>query len=263
MVRYLKLYNKFLKQYIKTLMEYRADFLLGLIGFILVQGVGIVFIGLVFNSIPTLKGWSFYEILFIYGFAQIPRGIDHVFTDQLWIFSWKTIVQGEFDRYLVRPLNPLFQVIVERFQPDGFGEIIVGTMILVTSWSKLGLEITIGRMIALIFVILCASVIYTAIKLAVTSIAFWVKFAQSYLYMAYQLSTFVKYPITIYPAWIRGILTFIIPFAFTGYFPAAYILGKGSFLLGVVLTFVVSFISIFIAYRIWLIGIKRYESSGS
>ena len=44
MVRYLKLYNKFLKQYIKTLMEYRADFLLGLIGFILVQGVGIVFI---------------------------------------------------------------------------------------------------------------------------------------------------------------------------------------------------------------------------
>ena len=263
MVRYLKLYNKFLKQYIKTLMEYRADFLLGLIGFILVQGVGIVFIGLVFNSIPTLKGWSFYEILFIYGFAQIPRGIDHVFTDQLWIFSWKTIVQGEFDRYLVRPLNPLFQVIVERFQPDGFGEIIVGTMILVTSWSKLGLEITIGRMIALIFVILCASVIYTAIKLAVTSIAFWVKFAQSYLYMAYQLSTFVKYPITIYPAWIRGVLTFIIPFAFTGYFPAAYILGKGSFLLGVVLTFVVSFISIFIAYRIWLIGIKRYESSGS
>ena len=263
MVRYLKLYNKFLKQYIKTLMEYRADFLLGLIGFVLVQGVGIVFIGLVFNSIPTLKGWSFYEILFIYGFAQIPRGIDHVFTDQLWIFSWKTIVQGEFDRYLVRPLNPLFQVIVERFQPDGFGEIIVGTMILVTSWSKLGLEITIGRMIALIFVILCASVIYTAIKLAVTSIAFWVKFAQSYLYMAYQLSTFVKYPITIYPAWIRGVLTFIIPFAFTGYFPAAYILGKGSFLLGVVLTFVVSFISIFIAYRIWLIGIKRYESSGS
>ena len=69
MVRYLKLYNKFLKQYIKTLMEYRADFLLGLIGFILVQGVGIVFIGLVFNSIPTLKRWSFYEILFIYGLS--------------------------------------------------------------------------------------------------------------------------------------------------------------------------------------------------
>ena len=64
--------------------------------------------------------------------------------------------------------------------------------------------------LSIIVVIIFASFIYTAIKLAVTSIAFWVKFAQSYLFMVYQLSTFVKYPITIYPAWIKGILTFII-----------------------------------------------------
>ena len=244
-------------------MEYRADFLLGLIGFILVQGVGIVFIGLVFNSIPTLKGWSFYEILFIYGFAQIPRGIDHVFTDQLWIFSWQTIVEGKFDKYLVRPLNPLFQVIVEKFQPDGFGEIVIGTVLLVTSWIKLGLDISIDKIIALIVVIIFATFIYTAIKLAVASIAFWVKFAQSYLFMVYQLSTFVKYPITIYPAWIKGIITFIIPFAFTGYFPSAYFLGRESFFSGILLTCIVGVVSLVIAYRIWLIGMKRYESSGS
>ena len=129
MKRYMKLYLKFLQQYIKTLIEYRADFILGLVGFVLVQFVGVIFIQLIFNSIPNLQGWSFYEILFIYGFAQIPRGIDHVFTDYLWIFSWKTIVQGEFDKYLVRPLNPLFQVISEKFQPDGFGEIIIGTIL--------------------------------------------------------------------------------------------------------------------------------------
>ena len=87
MAKYIKLYVKFLKQYIKTLMEYRIDFILGLIGFVLVQLAGIVFIKLIFNVIPTLDGWSFYEILFIYGFAQIPRGIDHIFTDYLWIFS--------------------------------------------------------------------------------------------------------------------------------------------------------------------------------
>lgn len=263
MKRHFRLYIKFLQQYIKTLIEYRADFILGIVGFLLVQGVGVLFIGLIFNAIPTLSGWSFYEILFIYGFAQIPRGIDHVFTDQLWIFSWKTIVQGEFDRYLVRPLNPLFQVIVEKFQPDGFGEIIVGTILLCTSWNRLGIEVTVEKIIVLIFTIICATVIYTAIKLAVTSLAFWVKFAQSYMYMVYQLSTFVKYPISIYPTWIRGILTFIIPFAFTGYYPGAYLLGKGSFISGVVMTFVVSCASIFVAYRIWIIGMSKYESTGS
>lgn len=263
MKRYFRLYLKFLKQYIKTLIEYRMDFILGLVGFLFVQAVGVIFINLIFNVIPSLKGWSFYEILFIYGFAQIPRGIDHVFTDQLWIFSWQTILEGKFDKYLVRPLNPLFQVIVEKFQPDGFGEIIIGTILLVISWINLGLEISVWRILVLITVIIFSSFIYTAIKLAITSIAFWVKFAQSYLFMVYQLSTFVKYPITIYPVWIKGILTFIIPFAFTGYYPSAYFLGREDFFSGILLTCIVGVVSSFIAYRIWLIGMGRYESSGS
>lgn len=263
MKRYCSLYVKFLKQYIKTLIEYRADFILGLIGFFLVQSVGVIFIGLIFNTIPSLSGWSFYEILFIYGFAQIPRGLDHVFTDQLWIFSSQTILEGKFDKYLVRPLNPLFQVIVERFQPDGFGEIIIGSIILIISWNKLAIPINLYIILLLVIAIVFASFIYTAIKLAVASLAFWVKFAQSYLFMIYQLSSFVKYPITIYPKLIQGLLTFLIPFAFTGYFPSAFFLGKGSFLTGIVMTVVVGIVSLFIAYRIWIIGLNRYESTGS
>lgn len=263
MKRYFRLYGRFLNQYIKTLIEYRADFVLGLIGFILVQFTGVVFVKLIFNNIPSLQGWSFYEILFIYGFAQIPRGIDHVFTDNLWMLSGRIIVQGQFDRYLLRPLNPLFQLIAERFQPDGFGEIIIGFILVVISSIQLSLNYTPFKILMFIIAVLCATVIYTAIKLAVASIAFWIKFAQSYLYMTYQLSDFAKYPMGIYPKAIRGMLTFIIPFAFTGYYPGAYLLGKGSIITGVLLTAVVAVVSITVAYCIWLKGMSLYESSGS
>ena len=263
MKRYVRLSGRFLNQYIKPLIEYRADFVLGLIGFILVQFTGVVFVKLIFNNIPSLQGWSFYEILFIYGFAQIPRGIDHVFTDNLWMLSGRIIVQGQFDRYLLRPLNPLFQLIAERFQPDGFGEIIIGFILVVISSIQLSLNYTPFKILMFIIAVLCAIVIYTAIKLAVASIAFWIKFAQSYLYMTYQLSDFAKYPMGIYPKAIRGVLTFIIPFAFTGYYPGAYLLGKGSIITGVLLTAVVAVVSITVAYCIWLKGMSLYESSGS
>jgi ABC-2 type transport system permease protein len=263
MKKNLLLYNKFLKQYIKSLIEYRADFILGLIGFILVQCAGVIFIKLIFNTIPDLSGWSFYEILFIYGFAQIPRGIDHVFTDNLWMLSGQIIVDGKFDKYLIRPLNPLFQLIAERFQPDGFGELIIGIILVVISSSNLNITFTFGKILLLLFAIICASFIYTAIKLAVASIAFWIKFAQSYLFMTYQLSNFARYPMGIYPSAIKGILTFIIPFAFTGYYPGVYFLGKGSLFTGIILTFVVAVIGMCIAYMIWLKGISKYESSGS
>lgn len=263
MGRYIKLYKKFFQQYIKVLLEYRASFALGLIGFLLVQCTGIIFIQLIFNSVPSLDGWGFYEILFIYGMAQIPRGIDHVFTDYIWLFTWKTIVEGEFDRYLLRPLNPLFQVISQSVQPDGLGEIIIGVMLTVYSSSKLGLEFGITKLIILLVVILFSTIIYTAVKLAVASIAFWTKSSFSYLFMTYQISSFAKYPVGIYPKIIKFILIGIIPFAFTGYYPAAYFLGRESFQMGVLLTIAVSLIAITAAYKIWKVGIKAYESAGS
>ena len=263
MKKYINLYMKFLQQYIKSLIEYRADFILGLIGFILVQGINVVFINLIFNSIPSLDGWGFYEVLFIYGFAQIPRGIDHIFTDNLWMLSGSIIVNGNFDRYLIRPLNPLFQIIAERFQPDGFGELIIGIILLSISSSNLNISFNFQNSVLFLFVVICGTFIYTAIKLAVASIAFWIKFAQSYLFMAYQISNFAKYPMSIYSNAIKGVLTFIIPFAFTGYYPGAYFLGKESMFNGVILTFLVAVIGTFIAYIVWLAGIKNYESSGS
>lgn len=263
MKRYIKLYKRFLEQYIKSLMEYRVDFIFGLIGFILIQLTGVIFIKLVFNCIPSLKGWDFYEILFIYGLAQIPRGIDHVFTDYLWLFSQRTILQGEFDRYLLRPINPLFQVISESFQPDGLGELIIGIILVVMSSLKLNLSFGFVKIVSLVFIIIFGTLIYTAIKLATASIAFWVKFSQSYLFMVYQVSGFAKYPMGLYPKVIKGILTFLIPFAFTGYYPGAYLLGKESFLMGVVLTVVVGFVAINIAYFIWKRGMRVYESSGN
>ena len=54
MMKYIKLYKKFFQQYVKVLIEYRASFVLGLIGFLLVQCTGIIFIELIFKAIPKI-----------------------------------------------------------------------------------------------------------------------------------------------------------------------------------------------------------------
>lgn len=261
--KYTRLYIKFLLQYLKSLMEYRADFIIGLFGFIIIQATGIAFLYLVFQRIPSLNGWSFNEILFIYGFAQLPRGLDHLFTDNLWLLSGRIIVRGEFDKYLLRPINPLFHLIAERFQPDAFGELIIGIFLIITSLGKLNIQLTFVNVIAFIFVVLCGSVIYTSVKLFFASFAFWLKFSQSILFMNYMLADFTKYPITIYSKWIRVVLTFVVPFAFTAFFPAGYFVGKVSMSVAVGGTALAAIASFIIAYTTWNFGIKAYESAGS
>jgi ABC-2 type transport system permease protein len=261
--KYMRLYSKFVAQYLKALMEYKADFIIGLLGFLVVQATGIAFLYLVFQRIPSLNGWSFDEMLFIYGFAQVPRGLDHLFTDNLWLLSGRIIVRGEFDRYLLRPINPLFHLIAERFQPDAFGELIIGIALIWASITKLNITVSFANIIIFIFVIICGSVIYTSIKLFFASFAFWLKFSQSILFMNYMLADFTKYPLTIYSKWIRVILTFIIPFAFTAFFPAGYFVNKVSMVVAVGGTAIAAIVSFIVAYTTWSLGIKAYESAGS
>lgn len=69
MKRYGKLYYLFIKNHLKVMMEYRVDFLIGISSVMLQQFAGIFFVKIVFDHIEQLNGWTFYEILFIYGIA--------------------------------------------------------------------------------------------------------------------------------------------------------------------------------------------------
>lgn len=263
MKRYLDIYKDFVVQYLKILMQSKANFFIGFIGFICTQASGILFLTMIFSQIPNLNGWSFYEILFIYGFAQLPRGLDHLFSDYIWMFSMNVIVRGEFDRYLLRPLNPLFQVLAETLQLDALGELFVGIIIVVISVLNLDIQITFLRILSFILVIVAGSIIYTAIKLFFASFAFWIKESITILNIVYMFSDFTKYPTSIYSKGVQIILNFIIPFAFTAFIPASYFLNKSSFVYAVIGTCIVAIISFAIAYATWLKGIGAYESSGN
>lgn len=70
-------------------MQSKSDFLIGLCGFFFTQITGIAFLYLVFEQINVLGDWTLDQLIFIYGFAQIPRGIDHLLTDNIWLVAWR------------------------------------------------------------------------------------------------------------------------------------------------------------------------------
>lgn len=67
--RYLRLYRVLIRQFFKVILQSKVDFLMGLFGFFFTQIMGIAFLYLVFQQIPTLQGWTFDQLVFIYGFA--------------------------------------------------------------------------------------------------------------------------------------------------------------------------------------------------
>ncbi len=260
--RYGRLYRVLIAQFIKVVMQSKVDFLMGLLGFFLTQASGIIFLYLIFQQIPNLQGWTFDQLIFIYGFAQIPRGIDHLLTDNIWLVAWRIVVNGEFDRYMLRPMNVFFQVIAEKLQPDALGEILIGTILVIISVQKGVAALTPVNVLLFMVSMLAGALIYTSIKLFFASFALWIKQSGPLLQVAYEMAEFAKYPSEIYHKGIQFIITWVIPFAFVAYLPASYFLGKGNAaVVGIECAIALVFWSV--AYGVFNYGLKFYESAGN
>ncbi|PEZ02909.1 ABC transporter permease [Bacillus sp. AFS018417] len=260
--RYAFLYTVYFKQHLKVMMEYKVDFLIGISSVFIQQFASIFFIKVVFDHIETLKGWNFYQILLIYGIAFAGRAIHHIFFDNLWTIGWQYIRTGNLDRLLIRPINPLFQIVAERVQQDGFGQLIIGGIILSYSTSHLNISMTIGNVLMLLVMIISSGFIFVALNLFFITFSFWMTDSLPVVSAVFSLSDFSRYPITIYNKVIAFILTFIIPYSFTSFYPAAFFFDKGYKWVSLC-TPLVAIILCFIAYRFWKYGLSVFTSTGS
>ena len=262
MKRYFKIYRVFFAQYLKQLIQYRVDFSIGIFSFLLVQFSGILFIGLVFESINSLNGWSLNQMVFLYGFFQIPRGLDHLFTDNIWLIPNK-VRRGDVDRYLVRPINPLFQCVSERFQPEAFGELTIGIILII--WTSVRMDLVFSwQMIALtIVLVISGALIYTSIKLLGATTGFWIMNSMPLMSFVYGFADFAKYPTVIFPKIIQVLVTVIFPFAFVSFYPASYLLGMRDPTFVVAGSLAASSIFVVISYQFWKFGLANYTSAGS
>ena len=263
MIRFFKLYKTFIVQHLKKLMEYRIDFLTGALSFLIGQITNIVFISIIFSQIPNLDGFLYYEIIYIYGFSLVPKGLDHLLTDNLWKVAWFWVRKGEFDKYLTRPISPLLHCIMETIQFDALGELVMGIILMVIASIELSINYTVVNIALLIVAMIFGTLLFTSIKIIGASIALWIKQSGSILQIFYCTSDFARYPVTIYSDIVKTIVTYIIPFAFTAYYPSSYILRNNdpAFCIGgcVALSTIFFLISLFV----WNRGLAAYESAGS
>lgn len=128
---------------------------------------------------------------------------------------------------------------------------------------SINIEWSFLKVLLIITVIPFATLIYTGIKTATAAIAFWTKRSGNITYMFYMVNDFAKYPITIYNNIVRNIITYIISFAFTAFYPAYYILSGENPLFNIGMTVLIAIVMMVVGVIVLNRGIRSYESAGS
>lgn len=257
------LYSALLAAGVRAKLNQRADFLIMAGGAMLVQAMGYMFLWIVFRQIPTVAGWTFWELVVVYAMVFITEGCVSLFFEGLWRFNG-LLNRGELDLFLVRPVPVVMQVLVHDVGMNGIGNVVLGAIMVAQALVHVDIDWT--PLAALIAIVLFASAVLVrgATVLAAAALGFWTGAPQnSAMHVVHQLSSFAQFPLSIYGRGLQALLTFGIPFAFVSYYPAAWLFGKEHIGWIGLCTPLVAAYAVLCARALFRRGLGRYESAGN
>lgn len=247
----------------KARLAYRADFFVQVGSDLLLQAVDLAFIAVVFSRVPDLAGWLFGEVLFVYGFFLIPYALFNASWAALSDVGGRFVVGGDLDRVLTRPVNPLLQVQLELLRPQSLNGLVLGFVVLAVASARLGFSWTALDVLAAVAGTLGAWLVYGGVYVALAATSFWTQDrGLGFFPLAYNAITFGRYPITVYPEFVRFLLTFVLPWGFVAFYPAAGLLRPEFRTLGL-LTLPAGAVVLVLGLAVWRRGLARYEGAGS
>ncbi len=250
--------------FIRSRASYRASFIARSIALAFADLTSILLIGIVIVRFGSLAGWGWPALALLYALSQISYAVARCVSVPLDHFD-ELIVSGDLDGVLTRPTRPLFHILAGGVELMNVGRIAVGITVLVVAGRAAGVRASAGNVALVVASVAGGACILFAMTWMVASLSFWTTRTGKLQDIVQSSSrAFAEYPLVIYPASIRFVLTWLVPVALVTYFPARRLLGlpggdsplafaalpAGALLLGA-------------AALLWRRGLRRYQSTGS
>lgn len=215
---------------IRGQMQYRLNFIIGVLSGMLLQGIGIVFVWAILETFTSLGGWNFAEIALLYGLRLTAHGTYMMFFSSF-IRIDDFVRDGGYDRLLVRPIHPMLQLMTTEFRVTVIGDFIGGIVILAAALTLQDIAWSPSLVLLLIGVIIGGAMIDGAFQILPASMTFkYIESWPSRVIFDDIFSRFGNYPIHIFGQVLERVLTFIVPVAFVAWLPVATLLDKPTFL---------------------------------
>jgi ABC-2 type transport system permease protein len=263
----LRLYFKLVRIAMQSRLQYRADFITGMLGVIVMNVVNLGLIGILVSRFTHLNGWTLWELVFLYCLWISGHSLYSLFFWHLRSLE-DYLVQGTFDQFLIRPASPFVLFLGREVQYLGVADIAFGASGLSLAYANLGLHWTWVKWLFFALAILSGALIEMTIALTIACVAFWTGRSRRMDNLVMQLNVMVQhYPVDIFGYTFRAIVTGLIPVAFMNYYPALMLLDKIDphspwAWLGY-MSPVVALLLVGITAGVWKLALTQYASSGS
>jgi ABC-2 type transport system permease protein len=263
-MRYLRLVRSFVMVAFQNTLAYQLNFWISLLYSVLNLSTGVLAVVVLFSQVEAIRGWTLSSTLALLGSYLTLAALRRLFVGpslealagmdgEIWV--------GTFDFTLIRPVDVQFLASVRHWQPLALLDLLMGLGVLVTAAVHLGATLSLANVVAFLVTLVAGLVILYAILLAFSGLIFWSPgFLFTWLFDAF--FQMARYPVGLYPGWLRLILTWVVPVGVMTTVPAQALSGDLS--MGVLLGSLALAATAF-AGATWLFrtGLRRYASASS
>ena len=247
--------------------QYRTSFALTLASQTVVAAVDLAGIAIIFGRVERLGGWTVGQVAFLYGLSGVAFGLVDLLVSPVELTS-DHVKAGTFDRFLIRPVGPLWQLCGTEFSLRRAGRLIQPLIVLTIACGATGIRWRPSLVLLTVLALVAGTAIYGAIWVVTASIAFWSVDAKEVgNAFTYGGGTVTSYPVDVFAGWLRGFITFVLPLAWVAYLPGAIVYGKpiafGLPRLAVWTVPLVALAAMAVARGVWGAGLRQYRSTGS
>ncbi len=243
-------------------MQYQVNFFIQLLQSLIALATGLIGLWLVFNQTTTLAGWSQPELLAVMGIYMLMGGIIQSAIQPNMTRLLDDIQEGTLDFALTKPVDAQLLISIREFRFWQLTDVVVGMVVLVVAGIQMHVQIGIWQTLGFIAALMLGGIIIYCFWLMLSTSAFWLIRIWEMVNLFQSLYAAGRWPVTIYPNWLRIGLTFIVPVAFAVTVPAQALTGRLTpyTLLGAL---GVTVLLAILARIVWKLGVRSYSGASA
>ncbi|MBI5065378.1 ABC-2 family transporter protein [Candidatus Woesearchaeota archaeon] len=196
------------------------------------------------------------DAFLLFGFAALTFGLTSVLFGN-WRKLNEIISEGKLDFYLSLPKNELLHILISKTFFHSWGDVLFGSALILLS-----IDYSFTSILTAITGIITGSILTIAFAIIINSLAFFFGSTKSSSDLGFQvLLAFSSYPLNVFDGFMRFLLFFVIPLGFITNVPVELLkeFNPKLYLALLLVTIIVSLI----AYGLFKLGLKRYESGNT
>src|SRR6266498_5731037 len=258
----LKLLSAFLKVNIQMSLAYRADTVVNILLNLMWLGWELLGLSIIFNNTDTIGGWGFGELI---GLLGVFRLVHTLMIALIWPNTEKfnqSIRDGSMDYTLLQPINSMFLVTFSRITVWRVWDLVLAAVLIVVGINISGGTTTPLDLLTFLLLTVSGAIIIYSLWIVLIALTFWFTKFDTNVTILQALLDSGRYPVTVYPVWLRIIVTFIVPIAVATTVPIQGL--RGDLTISRVAMFLaISVVSFLIASQVWKRGLNQYSGASS